>query len=76
MYALFGDDIRILIVPKNVDPFFYVLNILAMIAFIIEIVILSIAKEKYLNGFFFWLDVISTFSLLFDIGWFYEALFY
>jgi hypothetical protein len=40
----------------------------------IEIIIASIAKEDYFLGFYFWLDVIASFSLIFDIGWFWEAI--
>ena len=46
-----------------------------MFAFTFEIIFSSIAKPKYFNGFFFWLDVISTLSLLLDIGWVTSALF-
>ena len=69
VYSLFGDDIRILVTNKDGDPVFWVLNIIALAAFTIEIIMASISKPEYFNGFFFWLDVISTLSLLLDIGW-------
>ena len=69
LYALFGDDIRVLITDKEGDPTFWILNIIALWSFAIEILISSIAKPDYFNGFFFWLDFISTASLLLDIGW-------
>jgi len=46
-----------------------------MIAFSLEIFIASLCKNDYFNGFFFWLDVVSTFSLLLDIGWVTTVLF-
>ena len=51
------------------------MNIIAMIAFSLEIFIASLCKNDYFNGFFFWLDVVSTFSLLLDIGWVTTVLF-
>lgn len=75
LYALFGDDIRILVTDKNGDPYFWVVNILAMAAFLGEIIVSSLVKKDYWLGFFFWLDVISTLSLVLDIGWISNELF-
>ena len=68
IYALFGDDIRVLATDKDGDPVFWILNIISMIAFTAEIIAASLVKTDYFNGFFFWLDVVSTLSLLLDIG--------
>jgi hypothetical protein len=44
-----------------------------MVAFILEIMISLMAnKDKYRFSFFFWLDVISTCSLFFDISWVWD----
>jgi len=43
LYALFGDDIRVLSTDKNGDPVFWIINIIVMIAFIIEIILASFA---------------------------------
>lgn len=69
LYALFGDDIRILVTGKKGDEVFWIFNILAMVAFMVEIIISSLVKKDYWLGFFFWLDVISTASLILDIGY-------
>ena len=69
LYALFGDDIRVLVTDIDGDPTFWVLNIIALWTFSVEIMAASLAKPDYFNGFFFWLDFISTASLLLDIGW-------
>jgi Ion transport protein len=53
---------------------FYVLTIIAMSFFLIEIILASISKEGYFLGFYFWLDLIATLSLIFDIGWFWDAI--
>ena len=34
----------------------------------------SFAKEDYFNGFYFWLDIISTVSIITDIGWVMEGI--
>jgi len=75
LYALFGDDIRVLATGKEGDPTFWIMNIISLWAFIIEILAASLAKPEYFNGFFFWLDFVSTISLLLDIGWVVESLF-
>lgn len=38
------------------------------IIFVIESVILSVVQDGYLWGFFFWMDVIGTLSIILDIG--------
>lgn len=45
-----------------------------MTLFMLEIVIASIAKEDYFLGFYFWLDLVATLSLIFDISWFWAAI--
>lgn len=74
IYALFGDDIRSLCFAKTADTVFYGLTISAMILFMLEIVLSSISKEGYFLSFYFWLDLIATLSLIFDIGWFWDAI--
>ena len=44
LYALFGDDVRVLVTDKNGDTTFWTLNIIALIAFSIEIILTSICK--------------------------------
>ncbi len=74
IYALFFDDIRILYIPMVADNVFYTLTAISAVMFAIEIVLASLSKDKYFNSFFFWLDVISTVSLLADIGWIMELI--
>lgn len=42
--------------------------------FSVEIAVASIVRDDYWLGFYFWLDIISTLSLLFDIGWIMDAI--
>ena len=69
IYALFGDDFRLLIFRKGADAYFYGLSTASLLFFSIEILIASISKAGYFIGFYFWPDLVSTVSLITDIGW-------
>lgn len=68
-YALFGDDLRFILMPLQTDLYWYVCTIASMTLFGVEVSIQSYAKLDYACGFFFWLDFISTVSMIFDVGW-------
>ena len=74
IYSLFFDDVRVLAVTVNEDNIFYIITCVCFAAFAIEIFFASISKEDYFLGFFFWLDVVSTISMLPDIGWVWDAM--
>jgi hypothetical protein len=74
IYALFGDDIRLCATTVNADDIFFSLTALSLLFFSIEIVLNSIAREGYFGGFFFWLDLVSTISLITDIGWIWDEI--
>ena len=73
VYALFGDDVRMLFFTKNADNVFYALTTLSFVSFTLELVLSCIAKDDYFMGFYFWLDLVSTLSLIMDIGWIMNA---
>ena len=54
---------------------FYHFSTLCFVLFTTEVLIFSIFKEDYLLGFNFWMDLISTVSLIFDIPYFSMAIF-
>jgi hypothetical protein len=74
IYALFFDDIRILAFDKKYDDIFYGITAFAVIMFSIEIIISSYAKPDYPLHFFFYLDIISTLSMIPDCGWIWELI--
>ena len=74
IYALFFDDIRIIYFPRSQDDYFFGITLFGMICFAIEIFFASIAKEQYFNGFFFWLDLVSTLSMIPDCGWIWDPM--
>lgn len=73
IYALIGDDIRLAGFGQPEDVFFNVITIVALLLFSAELVGSCIAKDDYFLGFFFWLDLIATASLILDITWVYSA---
>mmetsp|Transcript_3670 Transcript_3670/g.4918 ORF Transcript_3670/g.4918 Transcript_3670/m.4918 type:complete len:841 (+) Transcript_3670:546-3068(+) len=74
IWALFGDDVRLITTYKEADDGFTVVTILCLIFFAVELSFASLAKAEYFLGFYFWLDLIATLSLLFDIPVIFEAL--
>lgn len=75
LFALFGDDIRVIATSKNSDAGFYIVTIICMTIFMLEILLSCYSKKDYLFNFFFWLDFVSTITMLLDIGWFSDMLF-
>jgi hypothetical protein len=73
-YALFFDDIRIIYFEKEFDDIFYGLTAAGILIFFIEIVLSSYAKPDYPSSFFFYLDIISTLSMVPDCGWIWELI--
>jgi hypothetical protein len=74
IYSLFGSDVNALAFTVNADETFWILSAIALFFFTVEIIIACIAKEDYFLGFYFWLDVISTVSIITDIGWIMNAM--
>lgn len=67
VYALVGDDVKLLGFTRAADDAFMWLNVMAIILFIIELICSSIGIDDYFGSFFFWLDLISTLSIVTDI---------
>ena len=69
VYSLFFDDIRQLTIHPSKDDICFGVTTACMGFFLVEIVLAAIAIEDYFLSFFFWLDIISTLSMVPDIGW-------
>ena len=76
VYALYADDFRTIFAPKDSDVIFDIMTVICMIGFISDILGSVMVKAGYLNSFFFYLDILSTLTLFFDITYVYEELFY
>jgi hypothetical protein len=74
IYALFGDDLRMLAFDKSADNVFYGLSAFALACFAVELVLSCWVKPGYFNSFYFWLDLIATVSLIPDIGWIWHPI--
>ena len=72
---LFSDDVRVLSTDKNGDGYFYGISFCCLIIFSIEIFINVFSQSGYFNSFNFWLDLISTCSLILDIDWIITPIF-
>lgn len=75
LYALFMDDIWVLALPIEADEILWGVTTGAFVLFLIELVLSSLAIDGYLCGFYFWLDLIATISLISDIGWIWNQMF-
>ena len=65
LYALFGDDIRILTVNKDGDDIFFILTTICIVCFAVEIVFTCIANPNYLfNVLTIFDNLSSTFGLI------------
>ena len=67
-YALFADDIRILLMPKEADIVFDILTIIAMLLYLTELVLGVMVVEGYFLSFYFWVDFVSLLSMLPDVS--------
>ena len=74
VYALFFDDLRVLYMDPSNDTLWFNISFFGMMCFFVEIFLSSIVKDDYFNTFFFWLDIISTVSMIQDIGWLWDPL--
>eukprot|EP00899_Mesostigma_viride_P006218 jgi/Mesvir1/15598/Mv03208-RA.1 len=67
IWALVGEDIRLAATYKGADGVFVGLVIMCLVLFSLELILASISKPDYFLGFYFWLDLIATLSLLLDL---------
>jgi len=69
VYALCGNDIRIILFEKSADLGFSLMVFVCLVAFTAEFFMSCLGKKDYFLGFFFWLDLFSTLSLILDLHW-------
>lgn len=67
LYALIGDDIKLLSYDVSADNYFTAITIMSFFMFLLELIAASIGKPGYWLSFFFWLDLIATASIISDI---------
>lgn len=69
---LYVDLVRAAIAPAAAEPYFLAWTIFAITAFVIEIVLSSVARRAYFLRFYFWMDIVASFSLLCDVPGFMD----
>lgn len=69
IYALFGDDVRLVSTEKPADNAFNVAAVVCLLFFTIEICLKCIVQSDYFLGFYFILDSVATASIIIDLTW-------
>uniref|UniRef100_A0A7S2PY98 Guanylate cyclase domain-containing protein n=1 Tax=Zooxanthella nutricula TaxID=1333877 RepID=A0A7S2PY98_9DINO len=67
VYALLGDDARVVCFQTEHDAYFNMATIASLLIFTIEIVLSSMVKDDYFLGFWFLADIFASASLIFDL---------
>ncbi len=68
IFLLFSNDMKYLL-SQDISILFNILYIIIAVMFLIEIFLSCWIIESYLFKIFFWVDLISILSLIFDIDW-------
>ena len=58
---------RLILAPMEADAAFVAATLFAMLLFTLELLLSCFASAGYFNSFFFWLDLVSTASIITDI---------
>ena len=74
VYALFGDDLRLLLTTIESDQGFYAASAICLGFFLLELLLASISKPGYWLSFYFYLDFIACASMISDIGWIWDLI--
>lgn len=75
IYSLFFDDFRTAFFEPSSDLVFDSVGLAIMAIFLLEIVLSSFVIDGYFLSFFFFLDVISTASIIFDVNFLSDIIF-
>lgn len=70
VFALIGDDVRVISSDKSADNYFFAALTLSFFMFTVEIITTTVVIDDFKYSFFFYLDIIATLSLINDIPWF------
>ena len=67
-YALFSDDLKLILFRPDASVYFDIMIFVSMMIFTLEIVISLFADKEYFLSFYFFLDIISTLTMLLDLS--------
>jgi hypothetical protein len=74
VYVLFAENLKDLFLPKSFDIAHSIIMIMIIIIFLIEFFISYLCINNYPFSFYFWLDLVSILSMLFDIDWLFDLI--
>ena len=74
IYALFFDDVKLLVFSSRADSYFDWITLCCIAAFTTEIILSCIALPEYLWRLPFWINLLSTLSMVIDLSIFTQLL--
>ena len=74
VYALLFDDVKLLFFGRQADGIFDCVTVFCIAAFTTEIVLSCIALPEYLWRLPFWINLLSTLSMVIDLSFFMQFL--
>lgn len=69
IYTIFAIDVNKAFFVDDADIIFSCVHIVSMLIFILEIFVLSRIENGYTLGFYFWIDVFSTLTMILELIW-------
>ena len=68
LISLFSDDVRMSAFDGSADLAFDIVHIILLLIFLVELILSCYSIPDYSCSFYFFLDLISSFSLLLDVS--------
>ena len=65
---------KVVAFDKTADPYIWGITACCFSIFMLEVILGTLCRENYFLTFFFWLDIISTLSMIPDIGWIWQLI--
>ena len=69
IYSIFAVDFLKAFLDGRAAIYFSMVHIVAISIFSIEILLNALAKGDYVFGFYFWIDLFSTLTMILEIYW-------
>ena len=69
IWSIFAIDIQKTFVGQEAAYIFGYVHILCIVIFLVDMVLSWCCREEYKCSFYFWIDVISTLSMVMEITW-------
>ena len=74
IFILIEEELKNLFTNKTADLPFSIIILIFILFYIFELIMFSLLLKDYFLKFYFWIDIISIISTLFDIHWFCNAI--